>query len=72
MMEFVGPGYNTNTKRFENTPVDSVVPFLHGSEFPGPEQTAPDNNNAPILYSSGSLSVLFCYVMLCMLSSSSS
>jgi hypothetical protein len=67
MMEFVGPGYNMNTKRFENTPVDSVVPFLHGSESPVPEQAAADNNNALILYSSGSLSV-----MLCMLSSSSS
>jgi hypothetical protein len=63
MMEFVGPGYNTNTKRFENTPVDSVVPFLHGSESPVPEQTAADNNNALILYSSGSLSVMLCYVM---------
>ncbi|KAH9566591.1 hypothetical protein CY35_04G135600 [Sphagnum magellanicum] len=45
-------GYNTNTKRFENTPVDSVVPVLHGSESPVPEQTAADNNNALILYSS--------------------
>lgn len=51
IMEFVGPGYNTNTKRFEDTPVDSV-PFLHGSESPVPEQTAAYNNNALILYSS--------------------
>jgi hypothetical protein len=61
-MGFVGPGYNTNTKRFENTPVHSVVPFLHGSESPVREQTAADNNNALILYSSGSLSVMLCYV----------